>query len=76
MVLDGPVRCKPSGSWHPEQREEIVRGDTAGTKFCMIGLRDGEVIGGAGEFAEGYGRASAIGGDAQAATAKDLENQL
>jgi p-cumate 2,3-dioxygenase ferredoxin reductase subunit len=27
--------------------EEIVRGDTAGTKFCVIGLRDGEVVGGA-----------------------------
>ncbi|MBR1301108.1 FAD-dependent oxidoreductase [Bradyrhizobium sp. AUGA SZCCT0042] len=27
--------------------EEIVRGDAAGAKFCVIGLRDGEVVGGA-----------------------------
>jgi hypothetical protein len=34
-------------SWMLNGVEEIVRGDTAGTKFCVIGLRDGEVIGGA-----------------------------
>lgn len=27
--------------------EEIVRGDAVGSKFCVVGLRDGEVVGGA-----------------------------
>lgn len=27
--------------------EEVVRGDTAGAKFSVVGLRDGEVVGGA-----------------------------
>jgi len=39
------VNLQVAGSLH--RVDEVVRGDAAGRKFCVIGLRDGEVVGGA-----------------------------
>ena len=39
------VNLQVAGSLHGV--DEVVRGDAAGRKFCVIGLRDGEVVGGA-----------------------------